>query len=346
VSRSQHSTALAPAARRAPLPRLGFLGLGRIGRRRLRSVLDAGTADVVAVADVDPLAGSAAAADALGAERLNGLEELLARDLDGVVIATPSALHAEQAITALARGCAVFCQKPVGRDADETRAVLAAAREADRLLAADLCYRETEAVRAIKGLLDGGEIGHVHTAELTFHNAYGPDKPWFHDPALAGGGCLVDLGTHLVDLALWLLDDSISEVRASRTLREGRPLAPGGGAVEDHALAELGLASGAVARIACSWWLPAGRDCVFEVALYGTEGAAIVRNLAGSFFDFEAELCRGTSAQSLVRPPDDWGGRVINGWARRLAADGSHDTEAERLVDVAAALDAIYASAR
>ena len=346
MNEAQRSTTLAPAARATAPPRLGFLGLGRIGRRRLRSVLDAGAADVAAVADVEARARGAAAAEAMGAEELNGLEELLERDLDGVVIATPSAQHAEQAIAALSRGCAVFCQKPVARDAEETRAVLAAAREADRLLAADLCYRETEAVRALKALLDAGALGRVHTAELTFHNAYGPDKPWFHDPALAGGGCLIDLGIHLVDLAFWLLDDSLSEVRSSRMLQEGRRLARGSGAVEDHALAELGLASGAIARLACSWWLPAGRDCVFEIALYGTEGAAVVRNVGGSFFDFEAELWRGTTAQTLVRPPDDWGGRVINAWARRLAVDRSHDPEAERLVDVAVALDAIYAAAR
>lgn len=346
MSEAQRATALAPAARETDLPRLGFLGLGRIGRRRMRSMLAAGAADVVAVADVDTRARSAAAAEAPAAEQLGGLEELLERELDGIVIATPSAQHAEQAIAALAGGCAVFCQKPVARDAEETRAVLAAARDADRLLGADLCYRETEAVRALKGLLDGGELGHVHTSELTFHNAYGPDKAWFHDPALAGGGCLIDLGTHLVDLALWLLDDSLSEVRASRMLQNGRPLAPGSGAVEDHALAELGLTSGAVARVACSWWLPAGRDCVLEVSLYGTDGAAILRNVGGSFYDFEVELCRGTSAQTLVRPPDEWGGRVINLWARRLAADRSYDRGAERLVDLAAALDAIYAAAR
>jgi predicted dehydrogenase len=58
-----------------------------------------------------------------------------------VVIATPSALHAEQSIAALTSGAAVFCQKPLGRTADEVRQVVDAARTADRLLAVDLSYR-------------------------------------------------------------------------------------------------------------------------------------------------------------------------------------------------------------
>ncbi len=125
-------------------------------------------------------------------------------DLDGVVIATPSALHAEQARQAFAGGVAVFCQKPLGRDLAETRAVIDAARAADRLLGVDLSYRHLAAVEAVRALLRDGELGRVYAAELTFHNAYGPDKPWFTRRSQSGGGCLIDLGTHLLDLVMWL----------------------------------------------------------------------------------------------------------------------------------------------
>ena len=49
-------------------------------------------------------------------------------------------------------------------------------------------------------------LGRTYAVDLVFHNAYGPDKAWFYDPALSGGGCVMDLGVHLVDLALWALD--------------------------------------------------------------------------------------------------------------------------------------------
>src|SRR3954471_16868903 len=99
-------------------PRLAFVGTGWIGRHRLEAVLAAGVAEVVAVVDPFPEAANAAAALAPGAGALESHEQLVQRealDLDGVVIATPSALHAEQSMAALRHGCAVFCQKPLGR---------------------------------------------------------------------------------------------------------------------------------------------------------------------------------------------------------------------------------------
>ena len=117
-------------------PRLGFVGVGWIGRSRLEALAATGAVEVAAVADTVPEAAAAAAAR--GGRVAGSLEELLGEDLDGVVIATPNALHAEQAIAALRRGLAVFCQKPLGRNADEARAVVDAARAHDRLLAVDL----------------------------------------------------------------------------------------------------------------------------------------------------------------------------------------------------------------
>src|SRR5690606_13600705 len=114
--------------------RLGFLGVGWIGRDRLAALAATGAAEITAVADPSPdmvAAALEAAPDARVVADLNGLMDL---GLDGVAIATPSAQHAEQAIAALKRGIAVFCQKPLGRSAEEVGAVIAAARAADRLL--------------------------------------------------------------------------------------------------------------------------------------------------------------------------------------------------------------------
>jgi predicted dehydrogenase len=312
----------------ATRPRLGFAGVGWIGRHRLDAIAASGAGTVAAVADP---------AGADGLECLGRFEDLLDLDLDGIVIATPSALHAEQAFAALERGLAVFCQKPLGRDAGETRMVVEAARRADRLLAVDLSYRFTEAARRLRDALP--EIGQPYAAELVFHNAYGPDKPWFTDRELAGGGCLIDLGIHLVDLALWALGFPPAEVRSSRLL------SPSGLGVEEVALAELDL-GGVATRLACSWRLPAGRECVIEASFYGTEGGVSLHNVGGSFYDLRAERRLGTHAEALAEPPDDWGGRAAVEWARRLAAGERFDPEAERLVAVAEVLDELYRRAR
>ena len=226
------------------------------------------------------------------------------------------------------------------------RRVVDAARAADRLLGVDLSYRHTAGVRAVRELVRGGELGRVYAVDLTFHNAYGPDKPWFYDPALAGGGCVIDLGIHLVDLALWTLGWPRVAGAESRLYSKGHPLGGAGGAVEDYAVATLDLDGGAVVRLACSWHLPAGRDAVIEAAFYGDQGGAAFRNVGGSFYDFAAERFRGT-AREPVAPEgaggsEPWGGRAAAAWAARLAESPAFDPEVERVVDVAAALDAVY----
>jgi predicted dehydrogenase len=320
-------------------PQLGFLGVGWIGRNRMECIASSGMAEIAAICD--PVAAEEALRAAPEARVLPSYAALLEADLDGVVIATPSALHAEQSIEALRRGLAVFCQKPLGRDGAEVRSVVEAARTADRLLGVDLSYRYTEGMQAIKRRIAGGELGDVYSVNLVFHNAYGPDKPWFYEPKLSGGGCVMDLGIHLVDLALWSLDFPEVETVCSRLLASGKPLRPGE-ACEDFGVAQLLLSNGAAMQLACSWRLPAGQDCVIEASFYGTRAGATFRNVNGSFYDFEAVLLRGTAREILARPPDAWGGRAAAAWATRLASDRSFDEDCSRMTLTAETLDRIF----
>ncbi|MEI6350796.1 MAG: Gfo/Idh/MocA family oxidoreductase [Verrucomicrobiota bacterium] len=332
-----------PASNVTRKPRVGFLGVGWIGTQRMEAIVKSGLVEVVAVADPQPKAVERAAEIAPDAKRMNTFEELLAEGPDGIVIATPSALHAGQSVTALERGVAVFCQKPLGRTADEVQLTVDAARSADVLLGVDRSYRFTAGMERIRKLISQGELGNIYAANLVFHNAYGPDKPWFFHPELSGGGCVMDLGIHLVDLALWILDSQVVEV-SSRLFRHGVPLNSARTVVEDFAVARLDFASGATAQIACSWNLNAGRDAIIEAAFYGDRAGAMMHNVDGSFYNFETECFHGTARQTIAAPPEDWGGRAAVGWARRLAAGEGFDPEIARLVDVAAVLDSIYES--
>lgn len=320
-------------------PRVGFLGTGWIGRHRMSAML--ATGDVEAAMVCDPAADCAEQARLLApdAEFVGSIEALLESDVDAVVIATPSALHARQAISALEAGKAVFCQKPLGRSAAEVDAVIAAARAADRLLGVDLSYRHTEAMRHITRLIGSGTLGRIFAVDLTFHNAYGPDKPWFYDPEQSGGGCVIDLGVHLVDLALWTLGfPPVVDVDA-RLSRSGHPLAKG--EVEDYASVHF-KAGEVEVRLVCSWRLHAGREAVIEAAFHGTEGGAALRNVDGSFYDFTAEHFQGTSATRLVGPPDEWGARSAAVWASQLARSNRFDAAAHQFAHSAEVLDRIY----
>ncbi len=328
--------------------RLGFLGVGWIGRNRMEAIAKSGRAEVAAIADTsEELAQAASRAvcatgtNSLEPQLLTSLDELLEHDLDGIVIATPSALHASQCITALNRGLSVFCQKPLARNAAETREVIDAARQNNCLLGVDLSYRFLNGVEKIRGLLRKGELGKIFAVELAFHNAYGPDKDWFYNKQLSGGGCVIDLGIHLVDLALWALDfPAVTQVN-STLFSQGEPLR-NKTRVEDYAAAQFGLETGASVQLSCSWKLSAGCEAVISAAFYGTNGGAVLKNVDGSFYDFTAEHCRGTTREVLASPPDAWGERAVVNWARQLAVDSHFDPQVERMIDVAETLDRIY----
>ncbi len=339
---SKSANAALRVAKPSSRPRVGFLGVGWIGRHRLQSILDSGAVEIAALADFDTAAANEIAGQISGAVVAPSLDALLEMQLDGLVIATPTALHAEQAIAALEKNTAVFCQKPLGRSADETARVIQAARLANRLLAVDLSYRFVRGVQKIKQMISAGDIGTVYVADLVFHNAYGPDKAWYYDREFSGGGCLIDLGIHLIDLALWMLDFPEVQNVSSRLFSHGKPVQHVAGALEDYALARLDLVTGATVNLACSWRLPAGRDAVIGASFFGPAGGLSVQNVGGSFYDFRAQRFQGTSRVILDEPPDLWGGRAAVAWAEQLSADATFDARIERAHLVSEVIDEIY----
>jgi predicted dehydrogenase len=155
-------------------PRLGFIGAGWIGGHRLKAIAQSGVAEIAGVFDRDTQAAAAAARLAGGAPLVSSWEALLEQNLSAVVIATPTALHAEQSIAALEAGLAVLCQKPLAVTSEAAHRVIAAAGRADRLLAVDMSYRFVRAVACVKQMIASGAIGTIFAADLIFHNAYGP----------------------------------------------------------------------------------------------------------------------------------------------------------------------------
>ncbi len=324
-------------------PKLGFLGVGWIGRNRMEVIAQHQVAEVTCISDTAPENCSAALATIPSAHAINSLDAILEQsEVEGVVIATPSAFHAAQTIASLEAGKAVFCQKPLGRNAAETKRVVAAARKADRLLGVDLSYRHTQAMQEVYKVVQSGELGHIYAVELVFHNAYGPDKAWFYDPKLSGGGCVIDLGVHLVDLALWALDFPEVQNVKSHLFAKGQPVTNPDEVVEDFATASMALGTGAHLQLSCSWNLPAGQEAIISATFYGTGGGVAFKNTNGSFYDFVAERYYGTRTERLCSPPDAWSGMAGVAWAERLAKGEGFNNEAEEYVKVAEVLDKIY----
>jgi predicted dehydrogenase len=326
-------------------PQLGFAGLGWIGSNRLRSVAESGCCDVRAY--FEPVDENCAEVAKIvpDAVRVDSFDQLLSQPISGVVLATPNALHREQAVRAFENGLAVFCQKPLGRNAAEASAVVAAARRGDRLLGVDHSYRWLNSAQWLRRAYQSGELGNIFAVDLTFHNGYGPDKAWFFDRAASGGGCLIDLGVHLIDLLFWIIGNrGVVEVSSSIYLNGERLQASD--LTEDYAVIRILLEDGLTVNLTCSWTSHLGKDAEIKAVFHGTRATAAVENTNGSFFDLTGELRSGTSTKTTAVDSDwTWGGRAIIDWTERLGRGERYDPSCQLYVATSEIIDAIYRQA-
>ncbi|HEV3002044.1 MAG TPA: Gfo/Idh/MocA family oxidoreductase [Solirubrobacteraceae bacterium] len=314
-------------------PRIGFLGVGHIGTDRLIRVRKSGLAEIAAAADqyrrgaghIERLAPEAAIVD--------DLDEMLAAGVDGVVICTPNTQHADQSVQALEAGVAVFCQKPLAPTPAEVERVVETAKRVDGLLGVDFTYRGSAAATRVRDCVRRGTLGDVYSVDLAFQNAGDLVGRTFLDPAKSGGGCVLDLGTHLVDLLLWSLGwPEVEEVR-SCLWTKGRPTEPG--ELEEDCLAHLSLAGGVQARLACSWFAHEGRPMTIEAAFRGPHAAAALYNFPDKPATLAADVRHRSRRDPIARPPDEWEGRATLEWVRRVARGKRFDRSVQRAVDVA-----------
>lgn len=261
------------------MTRLGFAGVGWLGESLIKELSHFPELRLAAVQDLNPDLAAEVAARHASPWHTADYDALLARpDVDAVVICTPNALHVPQARAALRAGKHVLVQKPLALSADDARATIALAAQLERLLFVDYTYRFLDTMAALRQAL--AEIGPVRRVEGVFHNIYGPGKAWFFDPRLSGGGALVDLGVHLLDLALWLLEPASAEL-TSTDLSHAQ-----GHLVEDTARLTLSL-DGIPFDFAVSWNAPLPlTDIVLR--FIGQSGTARWENVDGSFFRFRA----------------------------------------------------------
>lgn len=194
---------------------IGLIGCGRIAQRMHLNVLCAlpGTR-VVALADPDPAQREAAARLAPGATLFDSYEALLAEsDAEAIVIATPPALHAPAAVAAFEAGRHVYVEKPLALDFDEAEAVLHAQRAAETVGVMGFNYRFQPLARALRADLRAGRIGTPVAVRTTFCTARRELPAWKEERA-TGGGAMLDLASHHVDLVRFLFDREVAEVRA------------------------------------------------------------------------------------------------------------------------------------
>jgi len=244
--------------------RFGLVGAGNIAQAYLQIFEGFDGAEIVAVADARADA-AAAAAERVGATAHTSVEDLLDRGSpDAVIVCTPPDTHPDVALAAIARKVAVLCEKPLATRIGPAQTMIAAARTAGVPLTMATKFRfVTDIVRA-RELVAGGDIGDLIQLENRFASRVDMRTRWNSDPAVSGGGVLIDNGTHSVDIARAFLGP-IHEVLVVEGPRVQAV------EVEDSVQVLLRAASGATATIDLSWSYDHSTDTFLE--LYGSEGA-------------------------------------------------------------------------
>ncbi len=134
-------------------------------------------------------------------------ELLMESEIDAVILATPNNLHAPMTIAALNAGKHVFCEKPPAISAEEALRVKECAESTGKLVMYGFMFRFSEKHNLIKRLCDEGMFGDIYYAKAGIIRRYGDPGGWFSDRARSGGGSLIDLGSHIIDLSVRLMGD-------------------------------------------------------------------------------------------------------------------------------------------
>lgn len=332
--------------------RVGVIGLG-MGRHHARQYEACPQADLVALCDVDEARLAEYTKLYPRATAYSRYEEMFeSARLDAVSVALPNYLHDSVSIAALDAGLHVLCEKPMATSAARARAMLEAARRSGRKLMIHLNYRYTPAAQFLKRYVDEGGLGRLYYARTRWLRARGVPKPggWFSRKELSGGGPVIDLGVHRLDLALWLMGyPRAVTVSASTYGLVGARFARQMGVaydVEDLATALIRLDNGVTLNLEASW--AGGTDLREDMhtAIYGDEGAAIHRNV-GEGYEFEAVCLReagGTLTQVSPRhyPPCP---SAVEDFVRCIVEDCDVDARPEHGHELMRIIDAIYRSA-
>ena len=275
-------------------------------------------------------------------------------EIDIVDICTPNMYHAPLGIAALEAGKHVLCEKPLAPTPDEVRQMIAARDRSGKLLMTAQSVRFTGNARAFKDEVDAGALGEVYHARCwALRRAGVPVRPGFIQKEHSGGGPCIDIGVHMLDLALWLMGNpkpvSVNGVAIAPLAHQegafsewGRAPIPPEYDVEDFAAGFVRFANGATLVLEMSWMLHHG-GAENGVWLYGKDGGGHWPSC--EFFRSNYET-RQHYNHTLKLHDDGIGSHAEEciAFARAVARGEASPVPAEESLQVVQILDGIYKS--
>jgi predicted dehydrogenase len=323
--------------------RVGIIGAGWPAERHADGYRECKDVAIVAVADLDE-ARRERFARQYGVSWLYGdYRELLANpEIDAVSITLPNFLHRPATLAALDAHKHVLCEKPPAMTRAEARQMADAAASRGRILAYALQRRFTAPMVDLRAAIQSGKLGDVYHARAVWTRAWGVPKGldgWFTDPARAGGGALVDIGVHVLDMAWYLLGCPEPLTVSGQVHHRFPDLTQ----TEDAAFTFIRFAGGASLELAASWVLAQEVDHM-GVSLYGTLAGARVDDTDLELYTVGADGSTRTGKTSADRLAG-FKGETKN-FVAAVRGEAEPCASGEQGVALMAMLEAVYESSQ
>lgn len=271
--------------------------------------------------------------------------------LDAVSVCTPNALHAAVAVAALEAGCHVLCEKPLSISAAEGKKIVDAAKRAKGKFMIGMNNRFRGDSQVLKKYIESGELGDIYYAKAGWIRRTGiPGMgSWFTSKEMAGGGPLIDIGVHALDLTLYLMGNPKPVSVYGATYAKFGPFGKGGGSwgvpakggsydVEDLACGMIRFENGASLALEASWAQHCAGDKLYN-EVYGDKGGATMEPLRifTERYDSPVDI---TPAYPNVSGHE----AEVAHFVECIVQDKQPIATADQALDVMKILDALYAS--
>lgn len=341
--------------------KVALVGAGNIANQHLESYKNVADAEVYAICDIDPVRLKMTA-DKFGIERRYPDIDSMLKDLpelDAADVCVWNCSHAECSIKALNAGLHVLCEKPMAYNTEQAVQMQEAAKKNNKLLMIGFVLRFSDDAKIAKDFIDQGYLGDIYYAKAQYIRRHGNPGGWFCDKARSGGGPVIDIGVHVIDLTRYLMGNprpvsvyaaAYDNIGKRDNLKTSVAWVPYGAtekdpcSVEDFATAIIRYDNGAVTQLETSYSL--NGENVERRALYGTKAGLDLSNgvkLYTTCNDFLADIDIKTenyknSSDLFTNEMAHFIDCVKNGTECRAKAEDG--------ITVMRILDAIYESAK
>ncbi len=332
--------------------RVGMIGAGGISHVHCGGWTRLPECELVAIADTNPEAARKRAEEFKISSIEESAKRLLARkDIDAVDIVVPNRFHKEFAVMAMKSGKHVLCEKPLALSAAEVKAMFAVSHKTGMKLMAGQHMRWQGDTMALKEYTTKFPLGDVYYARAWYNRRRQlPCTPGFMYMKNAGGGCCIDVGVHVLDTALHLMDNfhpvSVTGVAGTKLAKREDAWSEWGVidkkniVVEDFAAGMIRFANGAALSLECSFMLNQKPKYEGRIDLFGTE--------AGAKWP-ELEISSATSSDFLdvkidLRPADQPHHACIKAFAHAILGGTAVPIAPQQTLAVIAILEGLYKS--